>query len=183
MSPAKRPIDQAVDYVLYAPIGFALEARRLFPSFVERGRQQVQMAKMIGQFAVAQGQTEARGRLSRAQVQAESILGEFGLSGDIDAGSADRGGPTEPADAEVTGAELTARRATETRSASAGAAPRSGAGAGDLVIADYDSLAASQVIPRLTALDADELEAVRAYEAAHRGRKTILGKVAQIQGS
>lgn len=174
MSPDKRPIDQAVDHLLYAPIGFALEARRLFPSFVERGRQQVQMAKMMGQFAVAQGQTEAKGRLSKAQVQAESILNELGLTADLESDG--------PGDVR-SDAEIAARRRTEVTSAPPAPAPRSGAGAAELVIADYDSLAASQVIPRLTALDTDELEAVRAYEAAHRGRKTILGKIAQIQGS
>lgn len=50
-----------------------------------------------------------------------------------------------------------------------------------LAIPGYDSLAASQVIPRLGALDPDELEAVRAYEAAHRGRRTILGRIQQLQ--
>ena len=48
---------------------------------------------------------------------------------------------------------------------------------------DYDSLAASQVVPRLSGLTADELELVRAYEAAHRGRKTILSRVAQLQSN
>ncbi len=52
-----------------------------------------------------------------------------------------------------------------------------------LAIPDYDSLAASQVVPRLAGLTADELEAVRAYEAAHRARRTILGRVAQLQQS
>jgi hypothetical protein len=52
----------------------------------------------------------------------------------------------------------------------------------DLAITDYDSLSASQVVTRLEGLTDDELEAVRAYEAAHRGRKTILNKVAQLQG-
>ena len=52
---------------------------------------------------------------------------------------------------------------------------------GDLAIPDYDSLAASQVVPRLRALDGTELEAVRAYEAAGRGRKTILNRIAQLQ--
>ena len=51
----------------------------------------------------------------------------------------------------------------------------------DLAITDYDSLSASQVVTRLPGLTLDELEAVRAYEAAHRGRKTILNKVAQLQ--
>jgi hypothetical protein len=32
-------------------------------------------------------------------------------------------------------------------------------------------------------LTADELEAVRAYEAEHRARRTILGRVAQLQQS
>ncbi len=53
----------------------------------------------------------------------------------------------------------------------------------DLAIADYDSLAASQVIPRLPGLDADELADVGRYETTNRHRKTILGKIAQIQGS
>ena len=49
-----------------------------------------------------------------------------------------------------------------------------------LAIADYDSLAASQVVPRLASLDVAELAAVRAYEAAHRGRRTILNRVDQL---
>ena len=39
----------AVEYAVYAPIGFALEAERLLPSFIERGRQQVTMARTVGQ--------------------------------------------------------------------------------------------------------------------------------------
>jgi hypothetical protein len=168
----KRPVDQAVELVLYAPLGFALEARRLLPSFVERGKQQVQMAKMMGQFAVKQGQTEAGKRLTKAQEQAESILTEFGLRPGEPLPHTD--GPAEgaaSADALVAAAAPAAKAATA----------RSGAEAADLSIADYDSLAASQVIPRLAGLEADELEAVRAYETAHRGRKTILGKISQLQ--
>jgi hypothetical protein len=54
--------------------------------------------------------------------------------------------------------------------------------AGDsLAIPGYDSLAASQVIPRLESLDPEELEAIRAYESAHRGRRTILSRIQQLQ--
>ena len=53
----------------------------------------------------------------------------------------------------------------------------------ELAIPDYDNLSASQVIPRLGGLSPDELEAVRRYEAAERGRKTILGKIAQLQSA
>ena len=50
-----------------------------------------------------------------------------------------------------------------------------------LAIPDYDNLSASQVVPRLDGLTAEELVAVGAYERGHRGRKTILNKVAQLQ--
>jgi hypothetical protein len=49
-----------------------------------------------------------------------------------------------------------------------------------LAIPAYDSLSASQVVPRLSSLSPSELEAVREYETAHRGRKTILNRVAQL---
>ena len=50
-----------------------------------------------------------------------------------------------------------------------------------LAIPGYDSLAASQVVPRLAGLSADELAAVGAYESAHRARRTILTRVRQLQ--
>ena len=50
-----------------------------------------------------------------------------------------------------------------------------------LAIPEYDNLSASQVVPRLDGLTADELEAVRRYERKHRHRKTILNRVAQLQ--
>ena len=51
---------------------------------------------------------------------------------------------------------------------------------GSLPIPDYDELSASQVVERLEGLAPQELDAVHAYEAAHRGRNTILGKLAQL---
>jgi hypothetical protein len=51
----------------------------------------------------------------------------------------------------------------------------------ELAVPDYDSLAASQVVPRLAALSADELDAVGRYEAAHRKRRTILHRVEQLR--
>jgi hypothetical protein len=49
-----------------------------------------------------------------------------------------------------------------------------------LPIPGYESLAASQVIPRLAALTTEELRAVGAYEQATRHRQTILHRVAQL---
>jgi hypothetical protein len=53
--------------------------------------------------------------------------------------------------------------------------------ADELAIPAYDSLAASQVVQRLEGLTGLELEAVRRYELAHRARKTVLGKITQLQ--
>lgn len=165
MSDEKTPVTSAVEYAVYAPIGFALEAKRLLPSFIERGRQQVTMARTVGQFAVTQGQHLAAQRVTRAQEQVEAVLAEFGLAG---------AEPTAPPAAPVAPAAAPAPVVDAT--------PAVAADPGDLPIAGYDSLAASQVIPRLEGLTPDELEAVRAYETAKRGRKTILGKITQLSG-
>jgi hypothetical protein len=166
VSDDKNPIEHAVELAVLAPIGFALEAKRLFPTFVERGRQQVNMAKMVGQFAVAHGQSTASKKLTHVQAQAESILAEFGLAATPDE-------TDEPERSEPATVEAVAPPAPPV-------APRSSAAAAELPIADYDSLAASQVIPRLAGLSDDELAAVEAYERNHRGRKTILGKISQL---
>ena len=52
-----------------------------------------------------------------------------------------------------------------------------------LAIPDYDTLAAAHVVKRLDALTANELEAVRTYEAANRDRRTILHKIARLQAT
>jgi hypothetical protein len=52
--------------------------------------------------------------------------------------------------------------------------------AADLPLQDYDALAASQVVPRLTSLSPPELDAVRRYERGHRNRQTILNRVGQL---
>jgi hypothetical protein len=61
--------------------------------------------------------------------------------------------------------------------------PRTPPSAADLPIPGYDSLSASQVVQRLAGLSAEELEAVRAYELAGRGRKTVLLRVAQLRAA
>jgi hypothetical protein len=171
----KDAVEAALDLLVYAPLGFALEARGLLPKFVERGKNQVTMAKMVGQFAVQQGQVEANKRLGPVQEQVEAVLADLGLVPRATASPA----PSAPADdarAAVDIApvvELVPEPAPEPDEAPLDATA--------LAIPDYDSLAASQVVPRLRALETEELEAVRAYEAAGRGRKTILNRIAQLQ--
>jgi hypothetical protein len=50
----------------------------------------------------------------------------------------------------------------------------------DLPVDDYESLAASQVVDRLPTLTPAELRTIRAFEVAHRGRRTVLGRIDQL---
>lgn len=166
----KPAVEAALDLFVYAPLGLALEARTLLPSLVERGRNQVTMARMVGQFAVQQGQVEATKRVGPLQEQVGAVLADLGLVSRPTSAPAPAPEP-EPAAVVVDEPEVAEE-------------PEPTAPAVDvatLAIPDYDSLAASQVVPRLRALASDELEAVRTYEAAGRGRKTILNRIAQLQ--
>lgn len=160
MTDQKRPIEQAVDIALYAPLGFLLEARKLLPTFVERGRNQVTMTKIVGKFAVDQGRKEAGKVLTSAR---------------------ERSMPAAPATPGAAAADSSGSAAAGMAAAAQAPTAQSGAGAADLAIPSYDSLAASQVIPRLESLSPDELSAVARYELDHRARKTILGKISQLQ--
>jgi hypothetical protein len=48
------------------------------------------------------------------------------------------------------------------------------------VLADYDTLSASQVVRRLESLGPDELRAVQSYESSTRNRRTILNRASQL---
>ena len=63
MTEHRSPLDQVLDLVLYAPVGFVVTAGEELPRLIERGRAQmsgqVSVARLVGRFAVAQGQREA----------------------------------------------------------------------------------------------------------------------------
>ncbi len=87
---------------------------------------------------------------------------------------------TDP-DPEPTAEPTAEPAATGATASTTGAAPAPDEA--DLPIQDYDSLAASQVVPRLSTLGSDELRAVQAYESTHRRRQTILNRVDQLLAS
>ncbi len=49
-------------------------------------------------------------------------------------------------------------------------------------IPDYDARSAAEIVARLAALTPSELAGVRSYETAHRARRTVLAKIAQLLG-
>jgi hypothetical protein len=162
MTERKSPIEQALDLFFYAPLGFVFHAQEIVEELVEKGHQQVLAARMFGKFAVEDQAPKAIGVL---QKRVESVTEQFVARPPAAAPS---NGPSIPA--------------TQTSAPVVAPTNTHGPAAAGLAIPDYDSLSASQVVPRLEGLSDGELDAVRAYESGHRGRKTILNKIDQLQG-
>ena len=218
----RTPLDSALDLFVYAPVGLALTAVEELPKLAEKGRAQVKgqiaIARVVGQFALAQGRRQIEKRLGAdgrapaatpagrdgAGAEARQPAGTPGFGGSgahgTNGAAPDHSDPiyaSEPdggyerlagrqEQAEDERSDATALGSAGTRSdpapapqlaTSAGRGPSSG----DLAIPGYDSLSASQVVQRLAGLSKDELEAVGAYESAHRARRTILTRVNQLK--
>ena len=147
----KSPVGAMLDVFIFAPIGFALDARELVPKLAERGRNQVALLKVVGQFAVNKGRADAD-RILKPKPPASAMPPPSAA-------------PRPPTPSRA--------RATATTTATT---------AQTLPINNYDTLSASQIVPRLAGLRPEELARVRAYENSHRRRRTILGRIAQLQG-
>jgi hypothetical protein len=166
------PLDRLLELAVFAPVGLVVTVGEELPALVEKGRRrvtsQVVLARLVGRFAVARATREAE----RLASQAATLLDLLGGPS----------GPTSPSVAPVADTEHSPRPPT---------ADRNGHGArtvvvdapseSQLAIPGYDSLSAPQVVKRLDGLVDGELEAVRRYEETHRGRRTILSKIAQLQ--
>jgi hypothetical protein len=172
VSDQKSAVDRTLDLFVFAPLGLALTARELMPKLAEQGRQQVQQqvttARFVGEFAV-----------QRLRRRADAVLVELGLTPEQRAKGVPSSAPPSRFDASP--APSYAGEGNGQVTAGVDRAPR--ADPSTLAIPGYDSLSASQVVQRLTGLTRPELEAVRAYEEAGRGRKTILTRVAQLQAA
>ena len=54
----RRLVEQALDLLVYAPVGLALEAKEMMPKLVERGRGQVALTRLAGRVAAKRGREE-----------------------------------------------------------------------------------------------------------------------------
>ena len=184
MSEPKDKIEQTLEVLLYAPIGVGMYLKEMGPTFIARGRAEVDRrhmqvqrrtttARSIGQVAVGFGVPMVKERVGRevdsARQRAQSFLGVIGSVTLSDPEPVVQAVPPMP---EPNGFEPTPAAPTAN-----GASPEI---AETLPIPGYDALSASQVVERLAGLSPEELESVRSYESAHRNRRTILGKIDQI---
>ena len=150
--------EQLLDYLVYAPVGLALEAIDNLPKYVQRGKSQVTLGRFFARTAAKKGS-------ATIETVAERLVNEAGQVV-VDLFNIDlRPDP----DADSTEAAVVRPVAVVTNDA-------------DLPISEYDSQAAAQIIKLLAQLTPTELEEIAAYERAGRGRVTILRKVAQLQG-
>ncbi len=182
------PCRQLLELFVYAPIGLMVEAKRMYPGVIDAGRQrvdnQIRLARLVGEFAVRQGRQLVERRLQ-----------EFARPS-IDDDANRRLDPPSAASVDRTGAGFDSADRGLTMSVPA---PDTGPGsspvipppemsvppvdAGSLAITGYDTLAASQIVDCLDGLPDEDLERIGRYEAAHRGRRTVLGQVARLRGS
>jgi len=180
----ERPLlSQMCDIVRYAPIAILIDGPSMLPKLAEQGKVHMGNARYLGRRAVREAEPQVRRLLEGIGGQAAELLKGVGL---VPPASPAEPSPTEAAPAAPPARSPRARQVATTEVVAThgnGDSPAAPAGPAvdDLAIPDYDSLSASHVVNRLPGLSPDELEAVRLYEAAHRGRKTILNKAAQLQ--
>lgn len=192
----KDALERAIEVLVLAPLGAGLYVRDLAPSMlatlVARGRAEVDRtheavsrrvttARSLGQVALAFGVPMARQRVRRqleeARSRAKGLLASTGIVPSAPA-------PSRRPPSAAPGALAATAPPAATPSAGAGANGSSAdvPPSSELPIPGYDALSASQVVERLAGLAPGELDAVRAYELAHRNRRTILGKIEQLAG-
>jgi hypothetical protein len=200
----KSPGDRLLEFVVFGPTGLAVTLVEEFPKLVEKGRHrvegQVHTARLVGQFAVQMGRRQIEQSLAHLGGQPDDHLSH-------EADVANAGGPRPEREPDLEreldlepGAEVASppppfMAGVPARRDEGGAippppvrpsvwleggAPNGSGSPTSLAIPGYDSLSASQVVQRLEGLSSPELEEVRAHEAAHRQRRTILHRVEQL---
>ena len=76
----KSPAELLLNACVYAPIGLALEARNLLPTLAERGRNHVNLARVVGQFALGKLGKELGPLQNEAERWLAPILASLGLT-------------------------------------------------------------------------------------------------------
>lgn len=170
MADSKDPLQQLLDVVVYAPVGLLTLAQKELPQLIATGRtridNQLTLAKFVGKMAVAKGRSSVEKRLEAAERSRQHDVIESPLAPAIDV----EGATLAEVIVEAVADELEHPHADQPVPDSA-----------ELPIEGYDSLAASQVVLRLGSLTGGELDTVRRYESENRNRRTILGKINQLQ--
>ena len=193
MTESSNTLDRLLDVFVYAPLGLAIRARDEIPSLAARGREKLSseanLARMVGQMAVSQGRRRVDRLISSPPTGSGAAKPEPAPAGEPAPSRPGRAVPVRDLSLDpdpplpVVATEVLPEPVPD-RPGDAVPTPQEQApDPADLPIPGYDSLSASQVVQRLPGLSPEELEAVRAYEAAGRARKTVLLRVAQLRAA
>jgi hypothetical protein len=167
------------DVVLYAPIGFVYEYRKVLPQLVKKGRSQVQLGMFLGRMAASKGGSGAE----RATADALTTLATVAARGITELGQAvglappeDETPPIDVVDVKEVVPEpgkKTAKTKPVSTTKKVNRGPR-------LPIAGYDELTAREIVALLEDLTPAQRERVRSYETSNRNRKTVLAKLDRL---
>ena len=205
----QNPVERAVGVFILAPLGAGARVRRgnscadrvVHRAGTGRGcdrqaqvTQQVTNARGMGEFTLSYGVPKLLRRVTKRLEALRNRAGDNHVTSPA-TGSGSRTAPRHRPSARAMTAAITHRKrrqphtrapngtpivVSEATSSNGEAADAGAAQPDDLPIPGYDALSASQVVQRLSGLADDELDAVHGYEAAHRNRRTILGKIEQL---
>ena len=169
-SPAPKPDDggasdpvrdaqrAAADLLVFAPIGLVKRARTILPDLVREGRSTVSSARTIGKFVTPivrkQGAKVVRAKVAELTQPKPRTSAEAA--------------PPAPAVAKTTAEPPL---------------PRQAPASAQEPFPGYDHLGSAAVVARLGELSARERAAVLRYEKANRNRRTILGRIDQLNAT
>ena len=185
MAAEPSPLDPLLDLFVYAPIGMVYEYPDVLETLVKRGKSQVQLAKLFGQFAKS-NEGAAGVNLDDALGFATQLLGK--VVGDATeavnsmlAGSASPAKPEAAAPAKAPLATTTAKPAhVPPEAPKAPMASKTTKRPVKAPIAGYDSLTARDIIALLPDLSTSQLAATKRYERSHKARKTVLAQLTKL---
>lgn len=176
-----RAIGRIIDLTVFAPIGlvslireqrprlFGSTDKRNFDKQLAQNRQavinRIQLAQLAGRIAAERVRASAGAAAPDVAEAVAAMTDADAADPAVSRSQAARG------HADVTQAHVAVRAVSAEPAVSADALP----------ISDYESLAAIHVVHRLGTLRPEELEQVRVFEQANRGRRTVLAKIEQLQ--
>lgn len=165
-------VNQLLDMFIYAPIGLLYEYPDVLPQLVKKGKSQVQIAKVMGEFALRKGQADP------AAFAAESLAGAGGAIAKLITELGDLLANPQPETHSSDGASDQPASGPAAIEATATAKPAKSAS--KLPIANYDSLTAREIVSLLSDITPAQRARVRAHETQNRARKTVLAKLDQL---
>src|SRR5690349_3817351 len=105
--PDDRPVvSKVADAVIFAPLGLALEGRRMMPDLADRGRRQVQFTRVVGKYAVRRGEERVQQTWGDAQGLVLGLLNIAGFRPQDDDPEATDPVPADDVPAPAEGADL-----------------------------------------------------------------------------